>query len=60
MNLFQQNGRKEILTDEQAFGWKKSMNSINHNAHELKEINELNSKEWKKVNAQDERASSWE
>ena len=31
MNLIQQNGRKEMLTDEQTSGWKKTMKSIQYN-----------------------------
>ena len=44
MNSIQQNGRKEMLTDEQA-SWKKAMNSIQQNG--------------RKEMLRDEQASSW-
>ena len=31
MNSIQQNGKKEMLTDEQASSWKKATNSIHQN-----------------------------
>ena len=65
MKSIQQNGRKEMLTDEQASSWKKAKNSIQQNRR--KEMltndqasswknNELNSTQWKQGNAQ---VSSW-
>ena len=45
MKSIQQNGKKEVPTDEQASSWKKAMNSIQQNG--------------RKEMLTDEQASSW-
>ena len=68
-NSIQQNGRREMLTDEQAPRWKKGMNSIQQNGRKQMLTDEIASS-WKKAmnsiqqNGRkemltDEQASSW-
>ena len=69
MNSIQQNGRKEILTDEQASSWKKAMNSTQQNGNTEMLMGEQASSWEKAMNSiqrngrkemlADEHASSW-
>ena len=55
MKSIQQNGKKEVPTDEQASSWKKAMNSIQHNGKNqmLKFLAER--KQWSQFNRMQEK-----
>ena len=50
MNSIQQNGRKEILTDEQASSWKKAMKSIQQDGRK-EMLTDEQASSWKKTTA---------